>query len=88
MLEVKDALAHIQIARLLKGELPSEHKAQCQGQLMVAEREWLDFMSHCRGIAPLIIRVERDEKYIAGLRIDVNDFVDELDALVKKIGKM
>lgn len=88
LLEIKDAMPHIQIARLLKGELPSEHKAQCQGQLMVAEREWLDFMSHCRGIAPLIVRVERDEAYIAELRIDVNDFVDELDALVEKIGKM
>lgn len=88
VLEIKDALPHIQIERLLKGVLPPEHKAQCQGQLMVAQRQWLDFMSHCRGLPPLIVRVERDEEYIAGLRIDVNDFEDELTELVKKIGSM
>ncbi len=88
MLEIKDALPHIQIERLLKGVLPPEHRPQCQGQLMVAQREWLDFMSHCRGLPPLIIRVERDEAYIAGLKIDVDEFVDELTVLVAKIRSM
>ena len=88
MVEIKDALAHIQIARLLNGELPPEHKAQCQGQLMVSQRQWVDFMSHSRGLPPLIIRVERDEAYIAGLKIDVEKFVGELDALVAKIRSM
>ncbi len=86
--ENKDALAHIQIERLLNGALPPEHKAQCQGQLMVSQRRWVDWMSHCRGLPPLIVRVERDEAYIAGLKIDVDEFVDELDALVTKIRSM
>ena len=68
LLEIKDAAPHIQIERLLAGTLPSVHKAQCQGQLMVSQREWLDFMSHCRGMPPLIIRVTRDEEYIAALK--------------------
>jgi hypothetical protein len=85
MYENKDALPHIQIERLLSGKLPAEHVAQCQGQLMVAQREWVDFMSYCRGLPPLIIRVERDEKYIAALRIDVDEFVDELNELVTQI---
>ncbi len=88
LLETKDAAPHIQIERLLKAVLPPEHKAQVQGQLMVCERVWVDFMSHCRGMAPLIIRVERDEKYIAALRIDINDFVYELQALTEKIRGM
>ena len=88
IVEIKDALAHIQIERLLKGVLPPEHKAQCQGQLMVSQRQWVDFMSHSRGLPPLIIRIERDEEYIAGLKIDVEEFVGELDALVTKIRSM
>ncbi len=88
MIEIKDAFAHIQIARLLNGELPPENKAQCQGQLMVSQRQWVDFMSHSRGLPPLIVRVERDEKYIAGLKIDVDEFVGELDELVAKIRSM
>lgn len=88
LLEIKDAAPHIQIERLLKGELPPENKAQAQGQLMVCEREWNDWMSHSRGIAPFIIRIYRDELYIAALRIDINDFVDELDELTEKIRGM
>lgn len=88
MFETKSALAHIQIERLLKGGLPTEHKAQCQGQIMVAQREWVDFMSYCRGLPPLIVRVTRDEPYIASLRIDINDFVDELNDLVETIRRM
>lgn len=88
LLEVKDASPHIQIARLLDGKLPPEHKAQCQGQLMVSERKWVDFMSHCHGLAPLIIRVNRDENYIKELRAAVNQFEKELNELVQKIGSM
>lgn len=88
MFENKDAAAHIQIQRLLKGELPAEHKPQCQGGLMVAEREWIDFMSYTRGLPPLIVREYRDEDYIKGLRADVAAFVEELDALVEKIRAM
>lgn len=88
MWENKDALPHIQIERLLKGTLPTEHKAQCQGGLMCAEREWIDFMSHCRGLPPLIIRVYRDEEYIAELDAAVREFTDELNELVEKIKGM
>lgn len=88
LLEIKSAIGSIQIERLLKGALPTEHVAQCQGQLMVTERKWLDYLSYCRGIAPLIVRVERDEEYIDALRIDIGDFVSELDELVTKIGEL
>ncbi len=83
--ENKNAAPHIQIDRLLKGTLPPEHVAQCQGQLMVTERTWLDFMSYSRGMPPLVVRVERDEAYIDDLRVFVNHFVEELNALVAKI---
>ena len=85
MFENKNAEPHIQIERLLKGTLPPEHKAQCQGALMVAQRSWIDFMSHSRGMPPLIVRVERDEQFISELKIDVADFCEELDQLVERI---
>lgn len=88
LLEIKDAKPSVQIARLMDGALPPEHKAQVQGQLMVAEREWCDFVSHCHGLPPLIVRVERDEKYIAEMRAAVDRFVDELQMLVRRIGAM
>jgi len=37
ILEIKTALPHILIELLLKDEFPPAHKAQCQGQLWIAE---------------------------------------------------
>ncbi len=83
--EGKDALAHIQIERLLAKCCPAEHVPQVQGQLLVTGRRWCDFMSHCRGLPPLIVRVERDEAYIKRLRKELKAFCTELNALVEQI---
>lgn len=82
LLEIKDAKPSVQIERLIDGTLPSEHKPQCQGQLMVSGRQWVDFLSHSRGLPPLLLRVPRDEAYIAELREGVDRFVAELESLV------
>lgn len=84
-LEIKTALAHIQIDRLQKDELPSEHKAQVHGNIWVTDRAWWDFVSYSPGLPPLIVRVERDEDYIAKLSAAVDGFNSELAALVEKI---
>lgn len=84
-LEIKTALGHIQIERLMKGTLPSEHVAQVQGGLWITERQWWDFVSYSPGLPPLIIRVERDEAYIAQLAKAVQAFNEELDSIVQSI---
>jgi hypothetical protein len=86
-LEIKTALAHIQIERLQKDELPSEHKAQVHGNLWITERAWWDFVSYSPGLPPLIVRVERDEAYIAKIAAAVDAFNSELAALVEKVRK-
>lgn len=84
-LEIKTALAHIQIERLQKGELPSEHKAQVHGNLWITERAWWDFVSYSPGLPPLIVRVERDETYIANIAAAVDAFNSELAEVVEKV---
>lgn len=84
-LEIKSALPHIQIERLFKNELPSEHKAQVQGNLWLCEREWWDFMSFSPKLPPLIKRVYRDEVYIASIAAAVRIFNEELAALVERV---
>lgn len=87
MLEIKTKLAHLQIECLIDDELPSEHKAQCQGQLWVAEREWVDFVSYWPGLPLFAKRVYRDEEYIKALAAAVRAFNDELNEIVEKISK-
>jgi hypothetical protein len=87
-LEVKSAAAHIQIERLIKNDLPPEHKAQVQGSIWIAEREWWDFTSYGGAkLPPLIVRVRRDNGYIANMKGEVDRFNDELATLVETIRK-
>ena len=84
-LEIKSAAAHIQVARLLDGGLPTEHKAQVQGSLWVCEREWWDFCSYCPKLPLLRVRVYRDEDYIKKIANDVELFNVELQQTVEYI---
>jgi hypothetical protein len=84
-LEIKSAAAHIQIERLLDGGLPSEHKAQVQGNLWVCEREWWDFASYCPKLPLFVVRVQRDEDYIKSLALGVELFNVELKQTVEYI---
>ena len=84
-MEAKTKLPHLHLEVLLAGVLPPEHKAQVQGQLWVAEREWCDFVSYWPKLPPFIIRVHRDEAYIAELEAGVAKFLDELNALQASI---
>jgi hypothetical protein len=84
-LEIKIAMPTVQLPRLRAGKLPTEHKAQVQGNLWISGRAWWDFMSYWPGLPPLIVRVERDEEYIARLAKAVDAFNEELDALVQAI---
>ena len=64
---------------------PLEHKAQVQGQLMVSEREWCDLVAYSTSDLYCHIRTHRDEEYIAMLQEKIEQFVEELDALVESI---
>lgn len=88
MLEIKTKLPHLQLSVLLKNELPSDHKAQVQGQLMVAEREWCDFVSYWPKLPLFILRVNRDEEYITDLSNKIDIFNEEMAQLEQKIREM
>jgi hypothetical protein len=85
MLEIKTQRGDLLIETLFKGEFPPEHKAQVQGQLLVAERELCDLMIYWPGMPPFIAPARRDEPYIKRLSDEVDRFNDELEALVERI---
>jgi hypothetical protein len=88
MAEIKTKLPHLQIDVLLNDGVPPEHKAQCQGALWVAEREWIDFVSYWPKLPLFVKRAYRDEDYIKTLAAAVDQFNDELAELVERIRKM
>lgn len=85
MLEIKTKLPHLQLDCILYDELPAEHRAQCQGQLWIAEREWVDFVSYWPGLPLFAKRVFRDEPYIARLAEAVRVFNAEMEETIAKV---
>ena len=85
ILEIKTAIPSVLIELLMKDQFPPEHKAQTQGQLWVSEREWIDLCVFWPNVPGLIKRAYRDEAYIQKLSDAVDQFNDELDAIVERI---
>lgn len=84
LLEIKTKLPHILLDVIERGDFPAEHKAQCQGQLWVAEREWIDLVCYWPKMPCHIVRAYRDEDYIKQIAAAVGQFNDELAAVVAK----
>lgn len=84
-LEIKTKTPHLMIDVLLRDAVPPEHKAQCQGQLWVAEREWVDFVAYWPRLPLFVKRLYRDEAYIAKMAEAVDLFNDQLADMVEQI---
>jgi len=84
LLEIKTKLPHILLDVIERGDFPTEHKAQCQGQLWVAEREWIDLVCYWPKMPCHIVRAYRDDDYIKQITAAVDQFNDELAAVVAK----
>lgn len=85
MFEAKSKLPHMLIDCLMRDDFPPEHKAQCQGALWVAEREWIDIVVYWPKLPLFVKRAYRDEAYIASIATAVKNFNEELAEIVEKI---
>ena len=84
-LELKNILGKTQIKYLLKNEVPSEYFSQIQFSLYVTGFDHWMFMSYSPGLRPLIIKMERDEKFIQALEIELKLFTEELETITNQI---
>ena len=85
LLEIKSPLMSTHVSYLLKGVLPMDYFQQLQGQLLVTDRKWVDFISYYPGLKPLVIRVKPHKQFLAILKVELEHFCTELDKIVKKI---
>lgn len=88
ILEIKSKLPHLQLDVLLKDEMPTEHKAQVQGELWITEREWVDFVSYWPRLPLFVKRIYRDEDYIKTIVSEVARFNEEMNEIEQKIRSM
>ncbi|WP_208441547.1 lambda exonuclease family protein [Bartonella raoultii] len=85
LLEIKTKKPEILIPYFTQKGFPAEHKAQCQGGLWIAQREWVDLMLYWPDMPPLIKRAYRDEVYIRKLENEICRFNEALEIMVQRI---
>jgi len=83
-LEIKAPAPATHVEYLRGGVLPSRYKQQVMGCLWITQREWWDFVSYHPNMKPLIVRVERDEEYIAALEECVTKAVNLIEENVNQ----
>ena len=70
LVEIKCPIATTHFKYLLDNKMPTDYWQQVQGGLWVSQRKWIDFVSfnsYFKDKKLFIVRVERDEEYIAKL---------------------
>lgn len=86
LLEIKCPEIHTHAGYMLNPQfLATSYYQQCQGQLYVTGRKWVDLMSYYPGLKPVIVRIARDEELIKALDAEIEGFYAELKATIKKL---
>lgn len=87
LLEIKCTSAPIHFGAML-GATTDDHRAQCQGQLWITGRRWVDLYHFNPDLPPAIVRVERDPEFINAMSEIVLTFCERLDAATEKVRAM
>lgn len=58
LIEIKSRRQRFQIETIAADEVPSEYMIQIQTELLVSERQWVDFISYSGGLPMFVKRVE------------------------------
>ena len=83
-LEIKCPLLPTHIGYRLDGP-GDDYRPQVQGQLWVAEFEWLDFYSYHPQMEPVRLRTQRDDAYIKLIEQALRDFNDMLHNMYERV---
>ena len=77
------------IETLLSEQIPSKYYAQVQGNMMVTNRKWCDFISYdprqANGMNLVILRIYRDEEFIEMLKERIDEVRIKMQELMERI---
>ena len=87
LLEIKTRLPHVFLEKIDSGKIEIGYIRQVQHGLWVTERQYCDFMNYCpEAKDPMhLTRIERDEKMIREIKVEVRLFLEELNAKVERL---
>jgi len=79
LLEIKCPLPKTMVGYMLNEDsLRKDYWVQVQGQLLVTECDWCDLLAYCPEMPPIIIRIERNTRFIMDLVAALAKFDQEM----------
>lgn len=84
LIEVKSRRQRFQAETIAKLEVPADFMVQIQTGLLVAERDWLDFVSYSGGMPMVTMRVYPDRDMQTAILTAAEAFEDRLSALLSR----
>ena len=92
LVEVKCPNTTTHLGYLFDKKVPSNYYNQIQCQLWVTGRVWCDFVSYDPRLPKrnqlFVLRVERDDAFIATMQNEVHQFLEEIESLIIKCGNI
>lgn len=85
LVEIKCPEIWTHVGYMVNGGLYEDYFVQCQGQLFITRKKWVDVISYYPSLRPLIVRVKPDMTFITNLESSLHHFCRELDKVVSKI---
>lgn len=79
-IEIKCPRVETHVKYVLRGKVPNEYIAQVHASMYVTGRPYWMFMSFCRRLPLLLVKVPRDEKIISAIDDAVATILDGIDA--------
>lgn len=74
LVELKCPAPHTHVQYMLDQKIDPKYIPQVQGQMLVTGAKWCDWVSYYPELPPVVIRVERDEDYLAKLEAALSLF--------------
>jgi predicted phage-related endonuclease len=92
LVEIKCPTAANHADTLLSGKAPAKYIPQMQWQMACTGAKWCDFVSYCPALgdnlALFVVRVDRDDEYIAETEKAVELFLTEVSDLTTKLKEL
>ena len=89
MIEIKCPNSATHIEYLTDNKAPAKYINQMQCQMAVTGKKWCDFVSFDprlpEDLQLFVVRVERDQKYIDSMEVEVVEFLTEVEGLVNQL---
>ena len=84
LIECKSRRQKYQVETIVSGVMPDDYMIQAQTGMLVAERQWLDFVSYSGGLPMATIRVYPDVRIQEAILVAAESFEERLSVRLKQ----